>query len=701
MHLIKKQQAIANEHFDSTLFVEGVSGTGKTTAAIERVKSLVKAGVPADSILVIVPQAMLALPYRTALRRARVKTAASVRLETLGSLAFETVSLFWPLVADRVGFAHPRKPPHFLSLELVQYYMTRLVGPVIDRNDYFNSVHISRSRLYTQIVDNLNKAALVGFSYQEIGERLKSAWEGDVEQAFIYNDAQAAASTFREICLRHNMLDFSLQVNLFIDHLWPLKPVRAYLTKKYRHLIVDNLEEDTPATHDLLRDWLPACESAVLIYDSGGGYRRFLGADPVNAYALREQCAHHVELDRGRVMSADIEAFQAAILPHLGAGAVVMPKDGDPRAAIRYPAASRYHTEMIDWAVEQVAALVHDQGVAPREIAILAPFVPDALRFALQTRLTERGVTSRTHRPSRALREEPAVRALLTLAKLAHPDWKLALSAYDVTYALAQAIADLDLVRARLLTDELYRDGRLLAFEHIREAGTQMRITFELGALYEVLRGWLDAYREGGEPLPLDVFFSRLFGEVLSQPSFGFHRQIDAASAAANLIDSARQFRLAVGSIEPELAHAPEYVRMVDAGVIANLYLRDWAAEKQDAVLISPAYTFLMRNEPVDYQVWLNIGASGWAQRLNQPLTHPYVLSRQWPQGAKWTDADDVNANRETLIALVTGLTRRCRKGIYLGYSDYGEQGTEPRGPLLMAAQNMLRRLAREEAGHV
>ncbi len=694
MHLIKKQQEIANAHFDTTVFAEGVAGTGKTTAAIERIKSLIKSGVSADSILVLTPQATLALPYRTALRRSRVKTAADVHTETLGSLAFRMVDLFWPLLPDEFTL---KGRPHFLTLEMVQYYMSRLVEPEIRRQDYFNSVHISRNRLYTQIVDNLNKAALIGFPHEQIGERLKSAWLGDVEQTYIYDDAQACANLFREKCREYNMFDFSLQVALFRDYLWQQQPVRVYMTKKYRHLIVENIEEDTPATHELLREWLPVCESAVLIYDKDGGFRRFLGADPDNALTLKDVCKVHVELDRGRVMSPDLEAFQIAIAPHLGEkNGTTRPKTGDPRGAIAYSQDTRYQPQMIDWAVEHIASLVHDQGVSPREIVVLSAFMPDALRFSLQSRLDERHVPSRTHRPSRALREEPAARALLTLARLAHPDWGMKPSKYDVTYALTAAIADLDLVRARLLTDILYRDGRLLPFEHISEAQMQSRITFDLGGRYDTLRAWLDTYIST-LALPLDVFFSKLFGEVLSQPKFGFHKRFDAANVAANLVDSAREFRQEVGKIEPDVPAAPEYVRMVDAGVIANLYVRDWEAEKQDAVLIAPAYTFLLYNQPVEYQFWLNIGASGWGQRLHQPLTHPYVMSLQWDENAKWTDAMEVVASQKALYYLIAGLIRRCRKGIYLGYSEYGEQGLEQRGPLLMAVQNMLRRLVREE----
>jgi hypothetical protein len=188
-----------------------------------------------------------------------------------------------------------------------------------------------------------------------------------------------------------------------------------------------------------------------------------------------------------------------------------------------------------------------------------------------------------------------------------------------------------------------------------------------------------------------------LFGEVLSQPRFGFHQNFDAANAAANLIDSAREFRQTLSKVEPDISVAEEYIRMVDSGVIANQYLRDWETSKKPSVLLAPAYTFLMNNQSVDYQFWLNIGSSGWGQRLEQPLTQPYVLSRNWPEGQVWTDVEEFEANQETLYQLAAGLIRRCRKRVYLGFSQYGEQGLEQRGPLLMGIQGMLRRLTKED----
>jgi len=241
----------------------------------------------------------------------------------------------------------------------------------------------------------------------------------------------------------------------------------------------------------------------------------------------------------------------------------------------------------------------------------------------------------------------------------------------------------------------------LKPFAEIKQAN-QERITFALGNEYERLRGWIDAYRNSGDVLELDHFFSRLFGEVLSQPDFGFHDDFDAAVVTANLIESAQKFRQVIedsGAPPEDKSGAQEYVEMVALGIIADQYLRDWKTVDADAVLLAPAYTFLMSNRPVDYQIWLNVGGQGWAQRLYQPLTNPYVLTRHWDpemRGRTWTDDDEYRVSRDALYRLVLGLTRRCRKSIYLGYSELGEQGYEQRGLLLNAVQGMLRRLGIE-----
>ncbi len=183
-------------------------------------------GVPGDTILLLTPQRTLATPYYQALRHPGVIAGGMVDVLTLGGLTRRMVELFWPLVSAQAGFSHPDRPPIFLNLETAQYYMARLVRPLFDQG-YFDAVVINRNRLYSQVLDNLNKAAVVGFPHTEIGARLKASWVGEASQLRIYEDAQACAALFRAYCLEHNLLDFSLQVEIFRDLLWPASPCRS------------------------------------------------------------------------------------------------------------------------------------------------------------------------------------------------------------------------------------------------------------------------------------------------------------------------------------------------------------------------------------------------------------------------------------------------------------------------------------------
>jgi hypothetical protein len=201
----------------------------------------------------------------------------------------------------------------------------------------------------------------------------------------------------------------------------------------------------------------------------------------------------------------------------------------------------------------------------------------------------------------------------------------------------------------------------------------------------------LNNYREQ-TPLPLDFFLRKLFGEVLSQPDHGFHHNADAIRIASSLIESIKKFRYAMESsnVNPEFDLGREYLAMLEDGVIAAQYLESWRSENKDSVLVAPAHTFLLMNHPVTVQFWLDPGSSGWVQRLSQPLTHPYVLSRHWESGRLWMDTDEVNAEIEALARLASGLLSRCRERLFLALADLSETGFEQRGTLLKAFQKVI-----------
>ena len=242
---------------DAKVFLSGPTGCGKTTVGVERLEYLLQQGIRADSLLILTPQRTLQEPYLASLLAPGTAPGGEVTLATVGGLARRMVDLFWPLAADVAGFAHPDQPPVFLTLETAQYYMAHIVRPLLDEG-YFESITIDRNRLYSQIIDNLNKSAVIGFPVDEIGHA-PGLRPGLVTRPSV------ASMPMRKIApcgsgntvSTHNLLDFSLQLDVFWNYLWHEQQVRDYLTRTYRHLIYDNVEEDVPRAHDIIRDWLP------------------------------------------------------------------------------------------------------------------------------------------------------------------------------------------------------------------------------------------------------------------------------------------------------------------------------------------------------------------------------------------------------------------------------------------------------------
>lgn len=694
MTLTQDQSDLINAPINSSLLLTGSAGTGKTTAASLRVQKMVEMGIPGESIMVLVPQRSLASQYYKQVLSSEFPPGGQPVILTFNGLAQRMITLFWPLIADAGGFKSAKKPFKFLTIETAQYHLAELVEP-LRAQGYFESLTIDPNRLYSQILDNLNKSAIVGFHPSEIADRLTRAWIGKPAQANIYQQAQDCALKFREFCLAHNFLDFSLQLNLFTRHLWPSLICKEYIRKNYQHLIYDNIEEDYPVAHDFVRDLMPDLESALLIQDTDGGLRSFLGADPNSASNLAGECKGKLIFAQSLVTSSGIQEFQqilneSILHRHLN---VKEKRVSHHSHSVR---GFRFYPEAIDWVISEIHSLIDEKNIPPGEIAVLTPYLSDSLRFSFSTRFDNSGIPFTTHRPSRSLYDEPAVKTMLTLVKLAHPSWGLQSSPHEIRTAFAHSISGCDYARADLIARSLVRISNqqwvMNPFDQLIPE-MQERITFTVGEFYESIRNWLQNNQETGAG-ELDHWISRLYGDLLSQKGYGFHDDFDAAAAISHLIESCRKFRSIFLPIKTDSDVNPgqEYIRVLEKGILAaQSYSAHSEQEAAEAVFLGPAFSFLMRNRPVAYQFWLDIGSQGWWSRLDQPLTQPYVLNRNWQQGQQWTDVEEYETNQRTLARITNGLLHRCREHAYLCSISINERGLEERGQLLLALQTIRR----------
>jgi hypothetical protein len=704
-----------------TCFLSGPAGAGKTAVLAARLAYLLDQGVPAYSILVLLPDRPAREQLQRTLQGIALGPYGNPSLYTFYSLAQRMVALFWPLVARPVGFAHPEKPPVFMTYELAQHHMRRIVAPLLEQG-YFEGLHLHPQRLVSQLLDNLNKAALNGYPIAQVVVRLTSTWSGPPERLIAFEQAQECIRRFRRDCLERGLLDLSLTLKAF-QQLVDTPPFWGYFSERYRHLLVDNVEESVPIAQDFIARLLPHCDSALLVLDEEGGYRTLLGADPQGAQALRRLCGRRV---RAPGPLAPAAPLAAAVAARLGQG----PTES---AAAAWPilghVQTRFRSAMLTEVAAALAYMVHEEKVPPAEIAVIAPYLDGVLRFALAQACALLGVPLRILRRYRRPAEEPAVRALVTLATLLHPEWGVVPPRYDVAETLDQVLVGLDPVRAALLADWTYDPvGPAWRMPDTLPGTARARLGPELLACYYAFwQRWQEILPDAG--MPWEHLLARLLGVFLAEAA----RAPAVATACAELIESARRFRQAFPVLQPDDDPATvgqHYLETLRSGVVTAQYLvRDplmqppapppntlsgdrgngapddrFASEGLDtrgaptetgaadrgAVLVAPAQSYLLSGAPVRRQFWLDLASMDWWTPPQQPLTNPYVLSRRWPAGAPWDDAADYTVRQAALARTVQGLCNRCREGIVFCTSTLGTAGQAQDGPLMRVLESIV-----------
>ncbi len=676
-----QQAAIAAEQ---TSFLLGPAGTGKTAVLQNRLLRLLRDGEPAYTLLVIVAEPEQAASYLEAVHQSGLGPYADLKITSYNQMAMEMVKLFWPLVARPAGFERPYHPPTFLSYDLAQLLMWHIITPMLN-DGAFADLRLRPQQIVSQLLDTLNRAALNSLSLEEAIERQIRTWAGEPERIRHLNEAATAARNFRATCLRDSLLDLSLAIEVFDTRLVQHPEFHKYFSERYRHLIVDNIEEQTPAGQNFVAELMHETVTTAAAYDAAGGYKRFLAADPLGANKFRSLSAYAFTFDESFNTSTPLTHLANLVENQLMSTTKPF---AEAQQAVLGTVNGRYRREMVVELTDALHELITQRSLHPSEIAIVAPYLDGALRYMLGNAFRDAGLPYYLLRRRSSPRDEPRVRAWLTWLALAHPDWHLPPSPFDVAEALTLSISGLDAARAELLTERLYQPeaNQLLPITELPER-IASRVGTEFVGLFEEIRLWL-AGQDGRSSI--DVFLHSLF-TLLSERRFQPEPDVAAAAVCDWLVQAAtrlRQSAEAIGLHSPAaIGHA--FIDGINQGLVTANPPELGDPPDPNGIMISTIYGYLLAGSPVRVQVWLETAATGWWDIPNQPLSNAFVLAQSYDPDRAWTAIDDAQIKNQLLSRIVRGLAARCSDGILLATSDLDRRGVRQDGALWRALQSV------------
>lgn len=629
---------------------------------------LVNSGVAPERLLLLAPtreHSAVLMRHVPDVLRDRVQP------QTFAAFVFEAIHERWTLVASQETGLHESRPPVYLPFELAQYLMHQVVQPLLELG-YFEGLTLRTSRIVTALLHTLNHATVHELPLDAIPQRLQTAWGEEDANPQLAQQILTCLTTFRERCARHNVIDFSLTQSLFAKVLLPSAVFRNSLTARYEAVIGYLVGEYSPLAHRFFSVLLDYLGHAVLLNQAESGVRFLQGADPTGATALSEQC------DAVLSLPASDKTLTQTLAPHLRAALrSKSPTPPDtPTPGFLGLREARNVPRMLHAVVDSVRTF-RAQGIPLSDLVLVAPHIPPVTRFVLEEQLGKHAITPRFYLRQERLHTAPDIRALLTVTKLAYPQWDEKPLPPDVALMLQALVPAIDPVRASLLSDIAFdiATKRLEPTSTFR-AKDQERLGPVVLDAYQSIVTWLENMQ--ATPLAFEDFLVEAQAVFPTLPTTSLERlkrlvaQLRSAAPALQL--PASEIGLAV-------------LRMIEYGYAATdalLSIDDLHAQ-HDTLLITTVQGYLLTGLTKRYHLWLDVGDAAWWASPIDPIAHPPALSKRWTDTTSW-DANAAYTLRITLAyRQLYHLLDHCSEGIVAFSSEAEDFGETSASPLLRA----------------
>lgn len=658
----------------------GPTGSGKTTQLLEKYLELGERIGRTEDCLVLVKNATSVSDWRS---KVELPQFGPLQVFTYFGFIQSEITRYWTLVTEQLqrGEGVDSIEPTFMTVETSHYLMNRLVEQARYQEGAFANITATTQQIAVQLIDNLNHAAMnglnvdltgdTGLNFNKIHHRLCQWAASDQDKVAVYKQSLKVMQQFRRQCLKHRTLDYSLIIDLYNQYLLPNEQYYAELTRRYRYLIVDNLEKTIPTAQDLILKIMQQTEETYLAFNPEGGFSSFFGGNA----KLAEQTFFPI-CDLVTFTDSYTASQKSRQLAQSLAEKVLDGKPLNKNDFIKGEIQTNLRGDMLLQIGDEVERLI-ESGIQPGDIVLIAPIVDKVMDFTLHRSLTERGYQVTNLTRNKRLLDEPFAQALISLALLSNLEWKLDLN-FSALMQTLSLVLKLDPVRSALLADEIFKNKMNLP--DLDEIGLRPRLGFNNADKYDLFREWV--LEKQTEELEMEDFFQIVFGELLAplQPE---EKDI---LACRQIIQSITKFKrvLAKFGVTDEKRLGEGFIGMVLKGTLAaEVLFRPPSCDQQ--ILIATPYTFLFSPyvTKVKFLFWIDVASDNWFQSSIKELTNPYILSRDWHEGEDWTDEKNESVKKEQLISYIQSLLSKCTDGLYIANSYLNSRGWEQDGELL------------------
>ena len=549
------------------MLIQGSAKTDRTWRLVKEYTNLLKRGVPADRILVLLQNSFKKSVFINTLKQQPdINHFENPQIHTFFGLAYNTIMNMWPKIQQEITTGKDVVVPNLTGLEISQFFFKRAIKEVgfRDYNSKINLIH-QLFRRYSLIVNN---------ALSETQVKEKSAILGES----FAPDAARAIELYKKNTLEYRAFDYIRQAAIF-NHVY--KTTDCF--KNIDYLIIDDADEITRLEFEFVEFLKPRLKQVFIGYDRYGSSRLgFLNADINTVENIENLFSKEeiVNLDDIKETSFDVVHCDF------------------PR-----------RLEMLNKAAWHIAELIKN-GVLPEDISIVTPVIDTTLKFTLSEVFKPLNISVSYFSGSEKLSETPLVKYTLTLLNLS-------------LEREVDALAVRDVLNGMLKIPVKYC---LPVVAHFKQTG--MVKEFELGSsLYnEALKKLvqtLDFIKSKEMPLSDKIF--EIYKSLIN-PAFDELHQLEKLNF---FIKQIQDFETVFAQQKNSPAFQAAILTQTENSIISeNPSFSPEIEEK--SIVVATAQKIIDFSLKTKYQFWLDISSPLWVKEDFGMLYNSWVFQKSW-----------------------------------------------------------------------
>lgn len=663
-----KRKLFDNLFSEKSIIVNGKSGSGKTTLAIEKYKHMIEEEkINSEDILVLVMNRHQAMTWKKELC---LKTAGEFKIYTYQNFVSRELLKFWPIIENEcIKIEKKSLRPEFVSINLSNYMMELLVN-YYRRKGYLVDITSNSSRVASDLVSNINKAAMSLVDFNEIGTRLYNSLQTkESVSRENYEHIDSIIDYYINSFLKQGVVDYGIGIYLYNNYLIN-NHIYAEKLNNIKYILVDDFNEIPPTQLALVNKLMCSVEKGYMFYNQDGGFCTYYGADKQYLMSNIEFSYQQLELEESFMCGNYFMEFSREIsVDNLGSISVK-----NKEIPVYFDISSQLRSEMLEKISNKIKELVR-MGKRPEDIVIISPSNDVVLSSEIEYKLRDFRIgVINTSKKSRLI-DNSYVHSLIVIACLCNKYTGINLTRDDYKRFFS-TVLDIDMVKASIISKSIINCGEL---QQLSSEITK-RIGMDVENRYSNLKECIQKYKHCIEEnsMSLGELFRRSFLELLiTLPHAKDNIQIckNLSETAEKFIEMLTQFNTKNNPEEKFII----FVKSEAADFYSLRELEELFLNNKGIVITNP-YNFLTCNLKSKIQIWADVSSDMWAPRNIKELTNTYVLRSTWNADEVYSSDIEENNRLSNLVSIMKCLMRKCNEEIYFYGSEYSLSGYEQQG---------------------